>query len=318
MVARVALRSQAATMHATVPPMEQRLLGIAARIGSATAFAAMGGLLKVTSGRGVHAAEMIFYRNAAALPVVLGWVMLGAGWRAVGTRKPGAHLTRSTIGLISMLLTFVALSLLPIAEATALTYSAPISATLLSALFLREQIGRRRWIAVLVGFAGMILVASPAGRVLPLLGVATALAASLLQGAVMITVRQISRTETTPAIVFWFTTLATAAGAMLLIPFGRSHDATTYLLLVLAGLLGGVGQIAMTSSLRLAPVSVVVPFDYIQILWATLIGWLFFAAQPGWTMLPGALLIAGSGIYTAYRERRRGQAPAQGAALTEI
>ena len=287
------------------------------RIASATAFAFMGALLKAASTRGVATPEMIFWRNGWSLLVVSTWLTLGPGWAAVRTRRPLAHLTRASIGLVSMLLTFGALALLPLGEATTLTYAAPILATILSGLLLGEAIGRRRWAAVAVGFAGVLLVVRPTGAGLPLLGVAVGIGAAVTQSAVMITLRQIGRTESIAAIVFWFTIFTTIAGAAMLPFFGRLHDPLTLAILAAAGTIGGVGQLTMTASLRHAPVSVVVPFDYLQILWATLIGWLAFASPPTGAMLAGAALIAGSGIYTAWREGRKGRAASQALAPPE-
>lgn len=293
------------------------MLGIGLRIVSATAFACMAGLLKLASGHGVNTAEMIFYRNAGALPIVAAWVTIGPGWRAVRSRRPVAHLTRSGLGLGAMLLAFGTLSLLPLGEATALTYAAPILSTLLSAVLLRERVGRHRWAAVVIGFAGVLLVVHPGGARLPLLGVAVGIAAAFGQAAVMITVRQISQTETIASIVFWFTLLTMIAGAAMLPLFGHGHAAATYAMLAGAGLCGGVAQITMTGSLRHAPVAVVMPFDYLQIVWGILFGWLITSFPPTATTLGGAALIAASGLYTAYREGQKGRVPAQARAVPE-
>lgn len=302
-------------MSQAAPP-ERRLLGIALRATSATSFGLMSALLKTASTHGVSTFEMIFYRNVWALLVVGGWISLGPGWSAVKTRAPLAHLARSGIGLISMLLTFGALALLPLGEATTLTYAAPIVATLLSGLILAEKIGPRRWSAVAVGFIGVLLVARP-GNGVTTLGLSVGIAAAFGQSAVMITVRQISRTEQTAAIVFWFTVITMIAGLAMLPFFGHDHDLETYAILAGAGLLGGVGQLSMTGSLRFAPVSVVVPLDYLQIVWGILIGWLVFLSPPTPLMLAGAALIAGSGIYTAYREHARGKIPAEAGSMPE-
>lgn len=298
------------------PPPERRLLGIALRAASATAFGFMSAVLKAASDRGVTTPEMIFYRNGWALLIVGGWISFGPGWRAVKTKAPLAHLTRSGVGLISMLLTFGALALLPLGEATTLTYAAPILATLLSGLLLAEKIGVRRWSAVAVGFMGVLLVARP-GNGVTALGLLVGIGAAFGQSAVMITVRQISRTEQTAAIVFWFTVLTTIAGAAMLPFFGHRHDLAAYSMLAGAGLLGGFAQLTMTASLRFAPVSVVVPLDYLQIVWGITIGWLVFLTPPTPLMIAGAALIAGSGIYTAYRERVRGRVPAEAASMPE-
>jgi drug/metabolite transporter (DMT)-like permease len=302
-------------MSPSAPP-ERRLLGIALRATSATSFGLMSALLKAASERGVATPEMIFHRNVWALLVVGGWIWIGPGWSAVKTRVPLAHVARSAIGLVSMLLTFGALALLPLGEATTLTYAAPIVATLLSGLILAEKIGPRRWSAVAVGFIGVLLVARP-GDGVTAIGLLVGIGAAFGQSAVMITVRQISRTEQTAAIVFWFTVLTTIAGLLMLPFYGHSHDRVTYAILAGAGLLGGVGQLSMTGSLRFAPVSVVVPLDYLQIVWGIAIGWLVFLTPATPLMLAGAALIAGSGIYTANRERIRGREPAEARSMPE-
>jgi drug/metabolite transporter (DMT)-like permease len=298
-------------------PPERRMLGVGLRIISATSFACMSALLKLANGHGVNTAEMIFYRNAGAMPIVAAWVTLGPGWQAVRTRHPMAHLTRSGLGLGAMLLSFGTLSLLPLGEATALTYAAPILSTLLSALLLRELVGPHRWAAVATGFVGVLLVVHPTGEGLPLLGVVTGICAAFGQAAVMITVRQISRSETIAAIVFWFTTMTMLAGALMLPFFGHSHDGATYAMLFAAGLCGGCAQITMTASLRHAPVAVVMPFDYLQIVWGIVFGWLITTLPPTPTTLGGAALIAASGIYTAYRESKRGREPSQANVVPE-
>ncbi|WP_240320876.1 DMT family transporter [Sphingomonas crusticola] len=286
------------------------------RITAATAFALMAALLKAASERGVTTPEMIFYRNGWSLLVVSIWLSLGPGWAAVKTRAPLAHLTRSVVGLVSMLFTFGALALLPLGEATTLTYAAPIIATLLSGLLLKEKIGIRRWAAVAVGFAGVLLIAHPGNGAAPV-GILVGVAAAFGQSAVMITVRQISQTENVAAIVFWFSVFTTIAGAAMLPFFGQGHDRLTYLLLALCGLCGGIGQLTMTASLRYAPVSVVVPFDYLQIVWGITIGWLVFLTPATPLVFAGAALIAGSGIYTAYREGARGKEPAEARSMPE-
>ncbi len=294
-------------MTAVSPPPERRLAGILLRLGSATGFALMSLLLKLASARGVSAPEMIFYRNAFGLPLIVAWIALGPGIGAVRTDAPMKHVGRGLLGMTSMLLIFEALVLLPLGEATTINFTAPIFATLLSAMVLGERVGRHRWAAVLIGFAGIVVVMRPGagGGAVPLLGAAVAVAGAFGQSMVTITLRRIGRTEGTAAIVFWFT-LGTAAVFGAALPFtGHSHDADTWALLVPAGLLGGAAQLMMTGSLRLAPVATVAPFDYVQMIWAILLGWLAWNVVPGLSTLLGAALIACGGLYTVWREHRR-------------
>ena len=293
------------------------MLGIGLRVASASLFALMAMMAKAASERGANLLELMFYRSFWAAPVIALWISVGPGWGAVRTRVPLAHATRSAVGFTTMILTFGAIALLPLGEATTLTYAAPIVATIFSALLLSERIGPRRWLAVLVGFVGVLLVVHPTGETLPLLGIACGIGSAFGQAGVMITIRQITRTESTGAIVFWFVISCTVAAGLAMPWFGQSHDVATLALLAGAGITGGAGQLAMTGALRFAPVATVAPFDYVQILWATLFGWLIFGAALMPTTLAGAALIAGSGLYTAYREQRRGRAPTQALAPPE-
>lgn len=283
---------------------DRLLTGIALRVGAVSCFAVMGAVLKLASTRGVVASELLFWRTAFGMPVVIGWVLLGPGIGAVATARPMAHLGRAVLGTASIFCAFQALVMLPLADATAINFTAPIFATLMSALLLRETVGLRRWAAVLIGFLGIFVVTRPGGTVLSQLGVALAVLAAIGQGSVAITLRHIAATERTAAIVFWFFIASMVAGGLLMPVFGRMHDGGTFVLLAVGGLAGGLGQILMTGSLQAAPVSAVAPFDYLQIVWAVALGWLLLGTEPGLSTLAGAALIAASGLYTAWREHR--------------
>jgi drug/metabolite transporter (DMT)-like permease len=156
---------------------------------------------------------------------------------------------------------------------------------------------------VLVGFAGVLVVARPGESSLPLLGVTVAVLAAIGQAGVTTTLRQIQRSENISAIVFWFAVSGIVAGGALMPMFGHAHGLKAIMLVFAGGVAGGIGQLFMTASLR-APVSVVTPFDYLQIVAATAYGWLLFSDVPTLPTILGASLIAGSGLYTAVREHR--------------
>jgi drug/metabolite transporter (DMT)-like permease len=288
------------------PAIEHSVRGILLRIGSASAFGVMAALLKLANDRGVLASEMVFYRALFGLPVVVAWLFAGPGLGAIRTRRPFAHLGRAALGISSVLCTFKALTLLSLADATTIGFTAPIFATVFSALILREHVGRHRWLAVAIGFVGMLIVVHPgASGTLPRDGLLIALLSAVGTAGVTITLRQISTTEHVAAIVFWFFVCSVICGGVLLLFVGHSHSPGVYAILGAAGLAGGVAQLLMTGSLRFATVAVVAPFDYIQLLWAIALGWLLFASVPLTTTLIGALLIAASGLYTVWREHRR-------------
>jgi drug/metabolite transporter (DMT)-like permease len=283
---------------------DRRLLAIALRLFAAVALTVMFAIVKLVEARGVGLFESLFYRQALALPLVLGWIAAGPGFGAVRTQRPAAHLIRAVLGMAGMALNFLTYLLLPLAEATVILFTVPIFATILSALVLKEPVGGHRWGAVLLGFAGVAIVVGPGGASLPAVGVAVGLCAATVVSGVSITLRQIGRTESAATTVFWFTVSSAAAMALLMPVFGRLHDGGTFLLLLGLGLTGGLAQMALTASLRLAPVSVVLPMDYSNLIWSALIGWLVFASLPAPSLWFGAPLIIASGLYIVYREHR--------------
>jgi drug/metabolite transporter (DMT)-like permease len=282
----------------------ERLLAILLRLLAMVALTVMFAIVKLVEARGVSLVESLFYRQALALPLVLAWIAAGPGLASVKTRRPGAHLTRTVIGMAGMALNFLTYLLLPLAEATVLLFMVPVFATILSAAVLREKVGPHRWAAVLLGFAGVIVVVQPGSATLPINGVLVGLCACVVVSGVSITLRQIGKTESATTTVFWFTVISAVPLGIAMLFVGKAHDPATFALLLALGLTGGLAQLALTASLRLAPVSVVLPMDYSNLIWSALIGWLVFATLPGTSLWLGAPLIIGSGLYIVYREHK--------------
>ena len=281
--------------------------GIALRIASAGFFSIMSAVLKLATTHGVNAPEMLFYRALFGLPVVLVWVLtMHGGVQVLGTERPWAHLFRSGLGIASILCTFQALTLLTLPDAATLGFTAPIFATILAALVLKEVIGRHRWVAVLVGFIGVAVVLRPgSGHAPPPVGVVFGLLAALGTAGVTVTLRQLKDTEHVAAIVFWFFSASVVVGGLMLPFFGRWHDLTTYGLLAAGGFAGALAQLASAASLKAAPVATVAPFDYLQIVGAVIFGWWLMNSPPSLNTLIGGVLIAASGLYTVWREHKR-------------
>ena len=295
-------------------PAQNPLAGIALRLFATTCFAFMAMLVKLGHEQGVATVELAFYRFAFGLPPLLLWVAATRNFGVWRTGRPLAHLWRAAVGLTTLLLAFSALAWLPLAEATTIGFAAPLFAVLLSALLLGEKVGPHRWSAVAIGFVGMLVVMRPEARHLPAPGLALAGLAAFTAGIVTITIRQIGRTEATQTTVLWFSlTSILATGAVM--PFvAAAHDGTTWLLLLAIGAIGGTSQICLTASLRYAPVAAVAPFDYVQLLWSVLLGWMIFGQQPLSTTWIGAAIIMASGLYTIYREHHLGRETAREAA----
>lgn len=287
---------------------DRTLTGLGLRLIAVMLLTFMSALIKLAEARGAKLPELMLFRQLFAIPVVVAWVAIGPGLATLRTQRLGAHATRAGLGLIGMGFNFGALLLLPLAEATAISFTVPIFATILGALVLKEPTGWHRWGAVIIGFVGVLIVTQPGSGHIPLLGALVGLTSSLMTSIIAMQLRQLGRTENAGTTVFWFSVLS-CLPLGLIYPFvAAAHDATTWALLAGIGVAGGMGQIAFTAALRFAPVSAVMPMDYSGLIWATLYGWLIFGALPsGWTFV-GAPVIVASGLYIVWRERRRGMA----------
>jgi drug/metabolite transporter (DMT)-like permease len=286
-------------------PAEQRpLAGIALRLITALLLAVMFALVKLASTRGVHVVESLFYRQIGSAVCAVGLVAAGPGFASLRTRRIGAHVGRMGLGMTAMALNFVAMIMLPLAEATAIGFTVPIFSTVLAALLLGERTGSWRWGAVAAGFAGVLLIVRPGSGHVELAGAGVALVAALLTASVTVVIRRLGATERTSTTVFWFAFSSLPPLGLLMLLFGRSHDPTTWAVLAGLAAAGGLAQLTLTQSLRLAPVALVMPMDYTSLLWATLLGSALFSQLPSpWTWV-GAPVIIFSGLVIVWREHR--------------
>lgn len=294
-------------MHDSRRPQQNRLLGIGLRIGATSCFGCMAAMIKLGYEAGVSTPELVFYRFAFGLPPLLLWILWTGTFDAWRTERPGAHLVRGALGLTTMVLAFTALRYLPLAEATTIGFAAPLFAVILSALVLRETVGIHRWTAVAAGFIGVLVVMQPEGSRLPMAGLVLAVLSALGVACVTITIRQIGRTESTQTTVLWFTGLSMLAVGAIMPFYAEMHSPKVWAILLALGFFGGMGQLLLTAALRFAPVSVIVPFDYTQLIWAVVLGWAIWASQPPASTWVGAAVIIASGLYTLYREHRLGR-----------
>ena len=303
-------------------------LGILLKVLSVTLFVTMFACIKAT-GDAVPVGETVFFRSVFALPPILLWVGLRGGLpNMLKTSDPWGHARRGLAGVSAMSLGFVAIGLLPFSEVVAIGYAAPLFATLLAAVLLKERLRLYRLSAIALGLAGVLLVLSPrlglveagaASDRAQTLGALAALAAALMSAFAQTFARRLVATETTASVAFWFTITSTVC-ALLTSPFGWTLPSPgAAALLVLAGFLGGTGQILLTESYRHAELAVIAPFDYASILLSLAIGWFVFAEAPTPTMLLGAALVIVAGLTILYRERQLGleRARARAAAPTQ-
>lgn len=299
------------------PTAERPLAGIALRLLSVLLLAIMFAGVKLAATRGVNVVESLFYRQGCAALFAAIWVTAGPGLASLRTHRVGAHVTRMVIGLTAMALNFLAMILLPLAEATTIGFTVPIFATLLAALLLREPTGRWRWAAVGAGFIGVLVIVQPgSGHIAPL-GAGVALAGALLTAAVTIVIRRLGATEAAATTVFWFAASSLAPLGLLMLHFASAHDAATWGIIAVMAIAGGAAQLALTGALRLAPVAVVMPMDYTSLIWATSFGVVLFGQLPGTSTWLGAPIIIVSGVVIVWREHRLRRAVAQERAIVE-
>ena len=289
----------------TDQPAEQRpLAGVALRLLTAVLLAVMFALVKLAAERGVNLVETLFYRQIGSALCAIGLVAAGPGFASLRTRRVGAHVSRMALGLTAMALNFLAMILLPLAEATAIGFTVPIFSTILAALLLAEPTGRWRWGAVACGFFGVLLIVQPGSGEVPLLGAWVALVAALLTASVTVVIRRLGATEMASTTVFWFAFSSLVPLGLLMTVFAQPHDGASWAILGGLALAGGLAQLTLTQSLRLAPVALVMPMDYTSLIWATLLGaWLFSEMPTSWTWV-GAPVIVASGLVIVWREHR--------------
>lgn len=282
--------------------------GVVLKVLSTLAFMSMATLVKLVSDR-FPVGEITFARSLFALIPVAIWAAGHGGLRTVFyTARPRAHLLRSAVGVTGMFLGFAALARLPLADSTAISFTAPLITVALAAIILHEHVRVYRWSAVAAGFVGVIIILS--GYVeegapdRTLFGAGLQLAAAFVVALVSIQIRHMTRTEPAATIVIYFS-IFSALVSLLTIPFGwvmpTPLEATALLAI---GILGGIGQVLMTESFRHADASLLAPFDYLSLIWALLITLVIFGTVPTGTMLIGASVVVAAGLFVIYRERQ--------------
>jgi len=290
--------------------MKGPTLGIALKLGATFAFSLMYAVIKLAGP--VPVGEVIFFRAAFALiPLFMLSAFTVGPMNVMRTGRPVFHIARSIAGVCSMFVSFAALKLLPLADITAFSFVAPIFAVVLSAVVLHELVGPYRWGAVAAGFAGVLVMIQPHGGLLHILfagfssGAVLALSGAFLSAFVVIFIRQMSATERSETIVFYFMLTCAFVGAITMIWSRVSLSPGTAAWLVLCGILGGIGQICMTYSYRYAQPSLLAPFDYAAMIWAVLLGYVVFGEIPETLVMVGACVVIAAGLFIVWRERRR-------------
>lgn len=283
-------------------PVQKPLYALGLRLLATMVLATLVMTVKYTVEAGVAFPEVLFWRQVPSVVLILTWLMLrGEVHRLKTTRLPD-HARRAVLGMTGMFFTFGAPVLLPLAVATTFGFTTPVFAVILSALLLKEQVGPVRWLAVALGFAGVVVIAQPGHAAIPAFGAAVGLGAGFMVALISIQVRDLGRTEESLSIVFWFALISAPILALGLPFYASAHTPWQWFLLLGGGFLGLVGQLLLTASLRYGQVASVIVMDYSALVWATLYGWLIWAELPPASIWLGAPLIIAAGAVIAWRE----------------
>lgn len=292
------------TVQEPEPHTQRPLFALLIRLAAALSLSIMLVFVKLAGESGIHVAETLFWRQMPTAPILIAWLAWTGSLATLRTNRLGIHGRRAAYGLVGMLLNFLGVMLLPLAEATTFNFTSAFWAVILSALILHEKIGHYRWAAVALGFIGVVVIAQPGDGHIPLAGAAAALGGAFMIALISIQIRDLTRTEAPLTIVFYFSAFSIPVLALAL-PFVMTGH-TPYQWGVLAGvaIFGLIGQLCLTAALRYGAVASVIVMDYSALLWATLFGWGVFDRLPPTTTWLGAPLIVAAGLVVAWREHR--------------
>jgi drug/metabolite transporter (DMT)-like permease len=288
------------------PRSDRVPLGILYMLGATLAFSASNALSKWQVA-GYSFDEVLFFRALASLVTVAAIVLPRAGVAAFATRRLSQHVARSATQTVAQSCLVIAFGLMPLGGAIAINFSAPLFATLLAALWLKERIGIARGSALVVGFVGVLLVAAPGADTFRI-GAVFAVANAVLYGSVTAAVRGMTTTESAETLTMYQMLFMTLFFALGLPAFGFGWPNNADLAALIAnGVFNGIGQYWWTRSLTMAPPAAVGPFYYFSLIWALALGFVFWSEVPTPPLIAGSAIVVGSGLFLLWHESRRRQ-----------
>ena len=286
---------------------QERLRGIACMVAAVFVFSIMDSLMKRLSAH-YGPLQISCLRCIASLLFLLLPITWQKNWASLRPKNAPLHLFRAVLG-IGMLGSFVfAVHRLTLAQTYSLFLAAPLLMTALSVPIHGEKVTGRRWLAILVGLSGVLVILQPwGGGSFSMIAAAAAALAALCYSLSALTVRTLGRGNSSLSMVFWYLLLVSLGSGALAIGDWRPIPASDWGWLIGIGVTGALGQMWLTEAFRRAPPSVVGPFEYTAILWAFGIDWVFWSASPSLSLVAGACIVAVSGIVVILDERRLGQ-----------
>ena len=270
-------------------------------------FAFLNAAIRLGADEGMHPFQIAFLRSFFGLGFMLPW-LLRMGLRSLHTRRPGIYLFRGIAATGAMICWMTSIAHIPLAEATAISFAAPLLATIGSSLILRETVRLRRWSAIVVGFVGVLIILRPGASIIEP-GAIWALGAACLFAVNALTIKSMTRTESPQKIVAWTAVLLSLATLPLALTVWVPMTVTLWVLAITLGLLGTAGHLCMTRSFATADASFVMPFDYARLPFVALVAFVMFAEAPDIWTWTGALVITGAALYVARREAQLAKQP---------
>ncbi len=278
--------------------------GIALMVAATIGFSTMHVLVRYVSAE-LHPFQIVFFRTFLGLIIFMPWFWR-AGLGILRTDRLPVHFLRAGLNVCAMTAYFMALSLAPVADVTALSFTAPIFAGLLGVLVLGERFRARRWLATIFGFVGALVILRPGFQAIDA-GAAFALVSSLFWGVTLIVIRVLGRTESSSTTTIYMSILLSTLSFIPALLVWRMPSTATFALLTILAVIGTLAQLGVAQALREAEAITIMPFDFLKLIWAAILGYLIFVEIPDRFVWIGAVIIFSSSVYLAFRESRVGR-----------
>ncbi|WP_374652537.1 DMT family transporter [Dongia sp.] len=296
------------------PVLPDPVMAALLALGACLFFALLSASVKQLSGE-MHGFAIAFWRNLFGFVFMIPWL-----WRhglgSLRTGRFGTYLFRSSLSVVSMMCGFTALAYMPIANATSLSFTAPLFATILAALILKENVRLRRWSATLLGFSGVLIVLQPGSTGIGL-GEILVISSAFLSATVSVIVKTLSRSESSQAIVTYMVLLSTPLALIPALFHWTWPSLAAWPYVIALGLFGTLGHLCWTRAFAMADASAIMPYDYSRLIFVTGIGMFWFGEQPNHWFWLGSAVIVAAGLYIAQREAFLRRHKATAAAATQ-
>lgn len=290
-------------LHAAAASRHRPFLGIALKLASVVTFAGMTYCVK-RLGQDIPTGQTIFVRGVISVLVLALIAWHSGALHLLKTRNWQSHAARSLSGTLSLFCSFAAITMIPLADVTAISFTTPMFITVLAMLFLGERIHYFRWTALGVGFLGVLIMVGPRLSFADgaSAGVLTALAGAVLSAIAMVSLRRMSGVEHAITITFYFSLTFMVCAALTALQGWPTPTTTQWILMTLAGLFGVIGQLLMTYAYRYAEASMMASLDYTNMVLAVILGYVFFNEFPALSVWIGAPLVVAAGLLILWRE----------------